>query len=328
MVVRGVVSVGELVVERDRRAELDVAVDREARREVERADPGRIARHDDRGRVGGDPQRLDREARQDAAPHPGGGGGAAYHAVQLGHHRHQAQAARIAGKGGQGRDAIGKGGQRLLHALAEPGEAGRRCEAAVELGLGSTDAGLAQDHGIAPDRRRHRLLIAGQRAQQRCHPRVDRLEELRIGGRGEPVGLGEQDVEHDRHRPGLAEAVDQVGEHRARPGPLADLGQAGIVDVDDRHRRLVGNRPRGRALELVEQAQPGSLDQGRVPHLDRGQHEDQAEPDQPGQPVDRPGRPVDLRPGAFRPGHAPPILPGLPGRELRPGTAALQASAG
>ena len=131
----------------------------------------------------------------------------------------------IAGKGGQGRDAIGKGGQRLLHALAEPGEAGRRCEAAVELGLGSTDAGLAQDHGIAPDRRRHRLLVAGQRAQQRCHPRVDRLEELRIGGRGEPVGLGEQDVEHDRHRPGLG-----VGRQR----PLGERGGLVVGGHQDR----------------------------------------------------------------------------------------------
>jgi hypothetical protein len=54
-----------------------------------------------------------------------------------------------------------------------------------------------------------------------------------------PPRLGQQDVERDPARFVTAEQdLDQVGQALARPGPRADAGQAGLVDVDHQDARL------------------------------------------------------------------------------------------
>ncbi len=96
--------------------------------------------------------------------------------------------------------------------------------------------------------------VAHQQRQQ--HPR-----------RG-PVGLGKIDVEGDDRGAGLGELFDKLGDDRPRPWPLPDRGEAFVVDIDDRDRRI---RRRSRRHALIEiegdQRQPtqeiGGEDPGR-----------------------------------------------------------------
>ena len=69
--------------------------------------------------------------------------------------------------------------------------------------------------------------------------------------RRQAVGVGEDDVEHGRHRAHLGQPVDELGERRPRPGPLAERVDRGLVDVDD-HDRRAGRRARRDALVAVE----------------------------------------------------------------------------
>ena len=76
-------------------------------------------------------------------------------------------------------------------------------------------------------------------------------------------GSANIDVEsdHDGAEPG--QIGDQIGDPRPRPGPLAEFGQALVVDIDD------GDRPCGlvrgdRALEGVEGPDPEFLDRGGI----------------------------------------------------------------
>ena len=62
-------------------------------------------------------------------------------------------------------------------------------------------------------------------------------EQLGELARRQPVGLGEDEVERDGARAVGLQPVDDLGEARARPRPLADARQRGVVDVDDAHRQ-------------------------------------------------------------------------------------------
>ena len=73
-------------------------------------------------------------------------------------------------------------------------------------------------------------LLSQARQSLRLRPEAER-----VGGR-HAIGLGEHHVEADRGRAIGGELVDEVGEHRARPGPLAHLLQRVLVDIDDAHR--------------------------------------------------------------------------------------------
>ena len=46
--------------------------------------------------------------------------------------------------------------------------------------------------------------------------------------------------EGDDRRPGIAQLVDQLRDHAARPGPLANLLEAVVVDIDNADRRVTG----------------------------------------------------------------------------------------
>ena len=88
------------------------------------------------------------------------------------------------------------------------------------------------------------------------------------------VRLGEVDVEPDNRRAGLAQIVDQLGDDAARPGPLSDLLQARIVDVDDADRQIAG-LARRRPLIQVEAYQRSPVENagGGDPRRNR-QHQD------------------------------------------------------
>jgi hypothetical protein len=66
------------------------------------------------------------------------------------------------------------------------------------------------------------------------------------------VGLGEEHVERDRRGALVAQRVEQPGDGGARPRPLADRGQRGLVDVDDAHRQRRVVFLRGDALVGIE----------------------------------------------------------------------------
>ena len=65
--------------------------------------------------------------------------------------------------------------------------------------------------------------------------------------------LGEQDVDGHGFGVTFGDAVDQRGQHRARPGPASHLQHADVVDVHDHH--LTGGQPGIVAQRQVVQAQ-------------------------------------------------------------------------
>jgi hypothetical protein len=53
-----------------------------------------------------------------------------------------------------------------------------------------------------------------------------------------PVRLSEVDVKGDDGCTGFAQPIDELGDDAARPGPLAELVEALVVDIDDADRRV------------------------------------------------------------------------------------------
>ena len=104
-------------------------------------------------------------------------------------------------------------------------------------------------HGVGQD-----LIVILDRRHELLHGLGIRIgdEVLDHAADRRPVGLGEYHVEGDHGGALLGELVDQARDDRAWPGPLTELGQGGLVDVDDADRRggMIG--PRLDALEAVE----------------------------------------------------------------------------
>ena len=109
-----------------------------------------------------------------------------------------------------------------------------------------------------------RLPGAGAVAHQQ------RQQHLRRG----PVGFGKIDVEGNDRGAGLGELFDELGDDRPRPWPLPDRGEAVVVDIDDRDRRI---RRRSRRHALIEiegdQRQPTQEIGGEDPGRRRRQQE-------------------------------------------------------
>ena len=144
-------------------------------------------------------------------------------AGRLFQHRHVAQQAR----------KLEHEALRVLAQHREPGHRKRLVEFADDLGK----PGFAQHHARAPHRIGENLIVARQLAQL-APGRLIEIAEGVGGGIGiEPVGLGEDDVEGDHHGAEPGQIGDHVRDARARPRPLAELGQAGFVDIDN------GDRP-------------------------------------------------------------------------------------
>ncbi|MGY2932387.1 hypothetical protein ACVWZ6_001989 [Bradyrhizobium sp. GM6.1] len=81
----------------------------------------------------------------------------------------------------------------------------------------------------------------------------------------------------------MVRVLDHVGDPRPRPRPLAELGEALVVDVDDgdRPRRLVARIDQ---LKHVERAQPQFLDRRRIPEPSAGKYDQQRKAHQPRKP--------------------------------------------
>jgi hypothetical protein len=85
---------------------------------------------------------------------------------------------------------------------------------------------------------RHDLVVARQGAQLVSGLLVEIAIEISGLRRRHPVGLGEDDVEGDGSRAEPGQFRDQVGDKRARPGPLPELAEAFLIDIDDDDRPL------------------------------------------------------------------------------------------
>ena len=118
-----------------------------------------------------------------------------------------------------------------------------------------------------------------------------------------PIRFGEHHVEGDQNGPHLHQVLHQLGDNVARPRPLADLGKAVFVQIDDGDRLSLNrrDRPRFEVLVQVECFDPDELHGvgiGYEKHHEGGQ---QADADQPINAEDPPqGR-------FFRPLSAPPF---------------------
>ena len=93
--------------------------------------------------------------------------------------------------------------------------------------------------GRRSDGRREPLIVRRQLRSLADQRRQIRLVREQLGElpRRQPVGLGEDEVERDRARAVGLQLVDDLGEARAWPRPLAHARQRGVVDVDDAHRQ-------------------------------------------------------------------------------------------
>ena len=140
------------------------------------------------------------------------------------------------------------------------------------------EAGLPGDDARAGDRLAEQLIAARQLAQFRAGLVVEAAEALGRDVRRGPVRLGEHHVEGDGDAAERGQARDEIGHDRARPGPLADLLEARLVDVDD-HDRPQRRLPRLERLVEVEAPEPQPFEQGRVPHPQDDEVEQQHEAD-------------------------------------------------
>ena len=121
--------------------------------------------------------------------------------------------------------------QRIIAGDDEAGVRLRRRPIARRL------AGEADDDGRGGDGGGEAIVV---RWQLRGLP--DERRQLRLLGeqlgelaRRQPIRLGEDEVERDGARAVRLELVDDLGEARARPRPLADAGERSVVDIDDAH---------------------------------------------------------------------------------------------
>ena len=110
------------------------------------------------------------------------------------------------------------------------------------------------------DRLGENLVIVGKLAEQRG---INSRDIANNRARRQPVRLGEQDIECDGGRAHVREPVDQFGDPVARPWPLAELAQRGLIDVDDPNRQILES-PRRDALVLVERRVADQLQRPRV----------------------------------------------------------------
>ena len=101
------------------------------------------------------------------------------------------------------------------------------------------------------------------------------------------IGLGEHHVESDDHGAQSPQVRDQPRKIGARPRPLADLGKAPLIDIDDDDR--ADSRFRGKSqLKLVERLEAQSFQRPRI----RGAEDKQTdEADQRRQPATTQRRP-------------------------------------
>ncbi len=244
-----------------------------------------------RGERGGEDivQRGRGRAHQDDLPREDLGRDLAGQHAMVGHHRERAGAAAIVDeelvpRGGGGPGQPGLLGEAVdqhveaepvavLEIAAEGGPADERVR--VRIVVGRAEGGLAAD---LRDRRVQRLLHEGGVAdggerggQDDAIPdSIDRGPERDIVGRAVQRGLGEQDIQADRGRVPAPDQVEELGVHRAGPGPgEVQPVEIVLVDGDDHDGRRGGLRAADRELG-VQGLQLGDLEEAQG--VDGGQH--------------------------------------------------------
>jgi hypothetical protein len=133
--------------------------------------------------------------------------------------------------------------------------------------------GHGEHHLVVLDRQREPGVVARQPLQPLRQLVGQRHQARQLGGR-EAVGLGEQEVEADRRGLMLGDARGELGDERARPGPLAVLGERLLVDLDD-GRRGAAPLARQQALVGVEERLAHRLDGRGRPSDEREQQGDE-----------------------------------------------------
>ena len=143
--------------------------------------------------------------------------------------------------------------------------------------LPSLERPKPEHNRLFSDRLSENLVIVGKLAEQRG---INSRDIANNRARRQPVWLGEQDIECDGGRAHVREPVDQFGYPVARPRPLAELAQRGLVDVDDPNRQILES-PRRDALVLVERRVADQLQRPRVagPQDRERRHDAQAHDD-------------------------------------------------
>ena len=211
-----------------------------------------------RRRADGDAQHLDRERRHQRAADAGDERNAADHAAGRLDRDEAAAGGRAierveARQHARERGSFGATGSvatpRLPRSLTPNGGA----RSGMPVGVGAAGDRRAPIGRARRARAQARRRCAGSASSRRassgsCLP----VRASRRSGES-PSGFRHQDVDADRGRPLAIDVVDQLREHEARPRPLAERGEALLVDLDDRRRhrddlprreRLVGVEPR------------------------------------------------------------------------------------
>jgi len=220
-------------------------------------------RHADQvvGRALAHAQHLGDQGGQDPVAHAQHQRHAPHHAVVVGHEGQRADGAGVLAQHGQRRhhaaEAVQVGQGRVAHGHgAGHRHVGRQAAVAAAFERKTQHhAALAQLPG------QHRVVV-GQTGQQLAHTGRHRPVGADRGRRG-AVGFGEHDVEADGRRLVGLQPRHQLGDAVAWPGPLAELGQAVLVDVDDAHGGVLVH-PGLQPLVLVPQGMTQRTHQRRV----------------------------------------------------------------
>jgi hypothetical protein len=133
-----------------------------------------------------------------------------------------------------------------------------------------------------PDRVGKDIVVAGKPVEFCPGLGVKAAEAFFGNRRRHAVGFGKHDVEANGNGAHPRDVRNQIGEHRARPGPLADFFLALVIQVDndDRPRRLLA---RAQDLKEIENAQPRFLQRLRVGYAQRHQRKQEQRAHRPRQ---------------------------------------------
>ena len=154
------------------------------------------------------------------------------------------------------------------------------------------------------------MVAVGHRRDPDGRPCAEARQSRGEARAGEPVGLGEEEVQPDRGRPRRADAVDEVGQELPGPGPLAVPREAPLVHGHDDGRPRDPDARRQPLAEVEpEPAQPGV---GPPDQEQAGEGEEDERAD------DAPRRCAPDRPRSGPvPGPAPPGAPSVATRRGR-----------
>ncbi len=167
-----------------------------------------------------------------------------------------------------------------LRLLAQHGQPCHR-KGFVKIAEDNGNSGFAQHDARAPDRIGENLIVARQASQFGPGFLIQIAERIGRDVGIEPVRLREHHVKGDHGGAEFGQIRDHVRDPRSRPRPLAKLGQAFVVNVDDGNRRLRELGAGIDALERIEGPDPDFLDRRRVGEAQRRKADQEHEAHQP-----------------------------------------------